>query len=450
MNDEDSLSARLKRYSQVSSAVGGLAARLVGQKLFGIEIDQASHAQGLTSVLGNLKGPLMKVGQFLATVPGALPPEYAEMFLSLQMNAPPMGWAFVRRRMVRELGADWQNRFLEFSQQAIAAASLGQVHRATDTMGNNLACKLQYPAMASIIQADLAQLKLVLSLYENWSSALDTTEVQEEIALRLAEELDYQNEAQNIAIYQHIFQGKEDTYAVHIPSVFNDLSTKRLLTLSWMEGQSLLTKTEAPEEERNILSRRLFMAWYYPFYHFGVIHGDPHPGNYTVRENNHLNILDFGCVRIFPPPFIQGVIDLYRALQQENQDLAVKAYEAWGFKNLNKEMIDIITQWARLLYSPLLDDRVRPIQDILDGSLGWETATKVHAELERLGGIRPPKEFVFMDRAAVGIGSVIMRLKAEQNWHQLFEGLIENFDIDQVERRQKLALNIDSSGNYRT
>ncbi len=450
MNDEDSLSARLKRYSQVSSAVGGLAARLVGQKLFGIEIDQASHAQGLTSVLGNLKGPLMKVGQFLATVPGALPPEYAEMFLSLQMNAPPMGWAFVRRRMVRELGADWQNRFLEFSQQAIAAASLGQVHRAKDTMGNNLACKLQYPAMASIIQADLAQLKLVLSLYENWSSALDTTEVQEEIALRLAEELDYQNEAQNIAIYQHIFQGKEDTYAVHIPSVFNDLSTKRLLTLSWMEGQSLLTKTEAPEEERNILSRRLFMAWYYPFYHFGVIHGDPHPGNYTVRENNHLNILDFGCVRIFPPPFIQGVIDLYRALQQENQDLAVKAYEAWGFKNLNKEMIDIITQWARLLYSPLLDDRVRPIQDILDGSLGWETATKVHAELERLGGIRPPKEFVFMDRAAVGIGSVIMRLKAEQNWHQLFEGLIENFDIDQVERRQKLALNIESSGNYRT
>ena len=441
MNDEDSLSARLKRYSQVSSAVGGLAARLVGQKLFGIEIDQASHAQGLTSVLGNLKGPLMKVAQFLATVPGALPPEYAEMFLSLQMNAPPMGWAFVRRRMVRELGTDWQNRFLEFSQEAIAAASLGQVHRAIDTMGNNLACKLQYPDMASIIQADLAQLKLILSLYENWSSALDTTEVQEEIALRLAEELDYQNEAQNIAIYHHIFQGKEDTFGVHIPSVFKELTTKRLLTLSWMEGQSLLTKTEAPEEERNALSRRLFLAWYYPFYHFGVIHGDPHPGNYTAREDSHLNILDFGCVRIFPPSFIQGVIDLYQALQQENQDLAVMAYQAWGFKNLNKEMIDIITQWARLLYNPLLDDRVRPIQDILDGSLGWETATKVHAELERLGGIRPPKEFVFMDRAAVGIGSVIMRLKAEQNWHQLFEGLIENFNVDQVERRQNLARN---------
>jgi hypothetical protein len=145
-------------------------------------------------------------------------------------------------------------------------------------------------------------------------------------------------------------------------------------------------------------------------------------------------------MRIFPPSFIHGVIDLYRALQHNDRDLAVHAYEAWGFKNLNEEMIDIITQWARLLYGPLLDDRVRPIQDLLDGSLGWETATKVHEELERLGGIRPPKEFVFMDRAAVGIGSVIMRLKAEQNWHQLFEGLIENFDVNAVQQRQMEVL----------
>lgn len=440
MNDEDSLSARLKRYGQVSSAVGGLAARLVGQKLLGIDIDQASHAQGLTAVLGNLKGPLMKVAQFLATVPGALPPEYAEMFLTLQMNAPAMGWTFVRRRMMRELGPDWQSHFLEFSQTADAAASLGQVHRAKDKEGHDVACKLQYPDMASIIQADLGQLKLVLSLYETWSSALDTAEVQEEIALRLAEELDYHNEARNVAIYQHIFEKTQAPLGVHIPQVYTELTTDRLLTLSWMEGVSLLTKTEAPLDERNVLSRRLFNAWYYPFYHYGIIHGDPHPGNYTVRADGELNILDFGCVRIFPPTFIQGVIDLYHALQRNDRELAVHAYEAWGFKNLTEEMIDIITQWAHLLYGPLLDDRVRPIQDLLDGSLGWETATKVHAELERLGGIRPPKEFVFMDRAAVGIGSVIMRLKAEQNWHQLFESLIENFDVEQVEQRQRLAL----------
>lgn len=436
MNDEDSLSARLRRYGQVSTAVGGLAARLVGQKFLNLEIDQTSHAQGLTAVLGALKGPLMKVAQFLATVPGALPPEYSETFLSLQMNAPAMGWAFVRRRMASELGPDWQNRFLEFSMEATAAASLGQVHRAKDKDGQDLACKLQYPDMASIIHADLNQLKMVLSLYETWSKALDTAEVQDEIALRLEEELDYHHEARNVSIYQRIFADTKDAFGVHIPKVFSDHTTKRLLTLSWMEGQSLLTMTESPLEDRNTLAQRLFMAWYYPFYHYGVIHGDPHPGNYTVRPDGELNLLDFGCVRIFPPSFIQGVIDLYRALQRNDQDLAVHAYEAWGFKTLNKEMIDIITQWARLLYGPLLDDRVRPIQDLLDGSLGWETATKVHAELERLGGIRPPKEFVFMDRAAVGIGSVIMRLKAEQNWHQLFESLIENFDVKSVQERQ--------------
>jgi predicted unusual protein kinase regulating ubiquinone biosynthesis (AarF/ABC1/UbiB family) len=440
MKDEDSLSARLKRYGQVSTAVTGLAARLAGQKLLGIEINQASHALGLTAALGNLKGPLMKVAQFLATVPGALPPEYADKFLTLQTNAPEMGWAFVRRRMLRELGPNWQDHFQEFSQNAVAAASLGQVHRARDKSGNDLACKLQYPDMGSAIQADLSQLKLVLSLYETWSSALDTAEVQEEIALRLAEELDYHNEARNISIYHKIFDDKTTTLGVHIPHVHATLSTQRLLTLSWMEGDSLLHKTEAPYEERNLLSQRLFNAWYYPFYHFGIIHGDPHPGNYTVRTDDTLNILDFGCVRIFPPTFIQGVIDLYRALQSNDRDKAVYAYEAWGFKNLNNEMIDVITQWAHLLYEPLLDDRIRPIQSKLDGSLGWEIATKVHTELERIGGIRPPKEFVFMDRAAVGIGSVIMRLKAEQNWHQLFEGLIENFEIRDVERRQNHVL----------
>jgi predicted unusual protein kinase regulating ubiquinone biosynthesis (AarF/ABC1/UbiB family) len=348
--------------------------------------------------------------------------------------------------MAGELGPDWQSRFCEFSEEAVAAASLGQVHRAKDKEGHDLACKLQYPDMASIIKADLGQLKVILSLYESWSQALDTAEVQEEIALRLSEELDYHHEARNIGIYQRIFEGGQDpitkdSFGVHIPHVFSSLTTRRLLTLSWMEGQSLLTKTEAPVEERNLLSRRLFLAWYYPFYHYGVIHGDPHPGNYTVRADGELNILDFGCIRLFSPPFIQGVIDLYRSLQRQDRDLAVHAYEAWGFKNLNEEMIHIITQWARLLYAPLLDDRVRPIQDFSDGSAGWETAAKVHAELERLGGIRPPKEFVFMDRAAVGIGSVIMRLKAEQNWHQLFESLIENFDRRKVAHRQEQALN---------
>ncbi len=432
--DDSTLAGRIKRYAQVSSAVTGLAARLAGEKYLGLAIDRDKHASDLTEILGGLKGPLMKVGQFLATVPGALPPEYAQELLKLQTNAPSMGWNFVRRRMNHELGAQWQEYFQEFSQEATSAASLGQVHRAITKEGIPVACKLQYPDMESAIEADLNQLNLFLNIYETWNKALQTSDIQQEIKDRLQEELDYQLEADHIRLYQKIFASSS---TILIPEVLPHLSTRRLITMSWMDGRSVLSLVDESLDERNEIARRLFHAWYYPLYHYGVIHGDPHPGNYKIhQETQALQLLDFGCVRIFPPTFVWGVIELYHALLSNNRDQAVHAYEIWGFKNLTSEIIEIITQWARLLYAPLLEDRIRPIQDDLDGTAGWETATKVHEELNKAGGIRPPREFVFMDRAAVGIGSVIMRLRAEQNWYKLFNELIENFSPDGMALRQ--------------
>ena len=153
--DKNSLLTRMGRGTRVTGTFAGLATKLAGEKLFGLSIERENHAQQLMGALGNLKGPLMKVGQILATIPEALPPEYAQAFQQLQSNAPPMGWAFVRRRMRNELGPDWQKNFAEFGQEAAAAASLGQVHRATDHQGRHLACKLQYPDMASAIRSDL-------------------------------------------------------------------------------------------------------------------------------------------------------------------------------------------------------------------------------------------------------------------------------------------------------
>lgn len=434
LKDDSNLGGRLKRYVQVTSAMGGLAARIAGERYLGVDINREIHATDLKIILGGLKGPLMKVAQFLATIPGALPLEYAEEFLELQTNAPSMGWSFVRRRMATELGPDWQAKFAEFSKEATAAASLGQVHRARSLDGQDLACKLQYPDMQSAIQADLTQLKIILSVYESFNKALETEEVQREISQRLQEELDYTLEAANINRYRKIFEGRE---TVQIPEVVSALSTRRLLTMTWLEGKPILSFTEATDQERNALAEQLFKAWYEPFYHYGMIHGDPHPGNYTIAPNGALNLLDFGCIRVFPPSFVQGVIDLYHALEKGDRDLAVHAYETWGFKQLSNELIDIISQWAKLLYDPILDDSVRPIQRELDGKQGWEMATKVHEELARAGGIRPPKEFVFMDRAAVGIGAVLMRLKAQANWYRLFNELIEGFSVQDVTERQK-------------
>ena len=157
-NDELSssmTSGRFKRYAKVTSAMGGLAARLAGEKYLGIKLNREQHASDLRAALGGLKGPLMKVAQILATIPDALPKEYVNELSHLQADAPSMGWLFVKRRMKAELGENWLTKFKEFNKNASAAASLGQVHFAVDNQGKNVACKLQYPDMSSAVQADL-------------------------------------------------------------------------------------------------------------------------------------------------------------------------------------------------------------------------------------------------------------------------------------------------------
>src|SRR6476659_7024755 len=142
-------SARARRYANVGAKLGGPAARFAGARFFGVPLNRAANALELAAALGGLKGPIMKLAQLLATIPDALPPEYANELIKLQSQAPPMGWAFVKRRMNAELGAGWEKKFKDFEHHPAAAASLGQVHRATALDGAELACKLQYPDMQS-------------------------------------------------------------------------------------------------------------------------------------------------------------------------------------------------------------------------------------------------------------------------------------------------------------
>ena len=436
MTDESSLTGRVRRYARVSTAMGGLAARLAGQRYLGLPLDRARHANDLRDALGGIKGPLMKVAQLLATIPEALPEDYARELVTLQADAPAMGWSFVKRRMAGELGPDWERKFGRFEHEAAHAASLGQVHRAAAKDGAPLACKLQYPDMGSAVEADLRQLKLILSLYERWDRALSTEEIHAEIAERLREELDYSREAAHLRLYRAILKNEA---RVTVPEPVAALSTRRLLTMNWLDGRKLLEFTDAPQERRNEIALAMFRAWYVPFYEYGAIHGDPHLGNYSVRTDDGINLFDLGCVRIFPARFVRGVIDLYRALLTDDHELAVSAFELWGFDRLNRDMVAALERWARFIYAPLLDDRQREIDDDDSGN-GRAVAAEVHREVKKLGGVKPPREFVFMDRAAVGLGSVFMHLRASINWHRLFEGLIEDFDADALAKRQARAL----------
>ena len=427
-----------KRIIKVGTNVGGFVAKLATKNLFGID-NKEKNAEELTQLLGNLKGPIMKVAQILSTIPDALPKEYANKLSMLQAEAPSMGWLFVKRRMRAELGNNWQDKFNKFNKNAIKAASLGQVHQALQKETNvMLACKLQYPDMISSINADLKQLKLILKIYKQIESTINTENIYQELKDRLVEEADYLNEFKNMLIYKSIFKNNKN---IIVPSPFKNLSTDKLLTMEWLEGKALNKFYSSNKVIRNRIAENLFNAWYYPFYKFGIIHGDPHPGNYTIaNDGKNLNLLDFGCIRIFNPNFVGGVIRLYKALLNDNKEEAAKAYKSWGFTNLNSDLVNALNVWALYLYGPLLEDKIRKIQDHEGAAYAKELLGKVRNDLKKFGGVKPPKEFVLVDRAAIGLGSVFMHLKSELNWHEKFEELIKNFSEKKVLSAQKKIL----------
>ena len=400
---------------------------------------EARNARAVKAALGQLKGPLMKIAQMATTVPDLLPPEFAQELASLQMNAPPMAASFVRRRMAAELGPDWAARFASFDLQPAAAAALGQVHRATATDGRALAVKLQYPDMQSAVESDLAQMRAVMAFGRQMFGAVDTREIAAEISERIREELDYAREAKAMALYGAFFADRDDIAA---PEPLPELSTGRLLTMTWLEGRGLMDFTAADQETRNRVARLLFEAWWTPLIRIGVIHGDPHLGNYTFAgEAARLNLLDFGCIRIFPPSFVDGVLRLYRALIDDDHEAQAEAYRIWGFKGLKRELIETLNIWARFIYGPLLDDRVRTVADgVNPGAYGRREAFQVKQALEKEGPVTVPREFVFMERAAIGLGSAFLRLGAEMNWRRAFEDTLEGFTEAALADRQAAAL----------
>lgn len=435
--ERNRFSARLGRATKVGTSLTGAALQAGASRVFGGGDDKLAGA--LAAALGNTKGPLMKVAQMLSTIPDFLPPEYAEELGQLQAHAPAMGWPFVKRRMRAELGSDWQEKFANFEKEAAHAASLGQVHKAETLNGETVACKLQYPDMSSAVESDVSQLRSLLGLFKRMDGSIDPSEMVGEITDRLREELDYERERKAMRLYGLML---EDKPFVTVPKPYDELSSKRLLTMEWVTGKPLRAFEDAPQEVRNGIAEMLFWTWWGPMNAYGVIHGDPHLGNYQITgEGEGINLLDFGCIRIFPASFVEGVVRLREALRADDFDGCMEAYEIWGFKGLTKELGEVLNVWANFIYGPILDDRVRPIADgIKPGEYGRKEAFQVRKMLKERGPVTIPAEFVFMDRAAIGLGAAYLRLGAELNYCRLFEDSIQGFDAARLEERQETAL----------
>ena len=436
-NETNNYSKRLSRYTNVGKEVGKFTTKFLVNSIIS-DNKSGKNAVALKTALGSLKGPLMKIAQLLSTIPGALPPEYTEELSQLQNMAPPMGKGFVRRRMNTELGLDWADNFINFEYNPFAAASLGQVHKAKTKDENDVVCKLQYPNMISAVEADLKQLDLIFKINKNLDPAIGTDKIREEIAERLREELDYKREASHLKLFSRILKDHND---INIPDLFENLSTDKLLVMSFLNGKPLMNYKHSSQEIRNRIAECLFRAWWVPFGQFGVIHGDPHLGNYSVceikNEVSGINLLDFGCVRRFRPPFVEGVINLYNGLKHNNSELIISSYELWGFKNLNKELIETLNIWANFIYGPILDDRSRTVADGIKPEMyGRKEAFNVYQLLKKIGPVEIPREFVFMDRAAIGLGSVFLHLNANLNLHDLFEEAISGFNAGKLLAKQ--------------
>lgn len=419
-------SSYVSRTGSVVKTATQTALQLFVDGVFKDGVDHKKAAERIRESLGGLKGPIMKIAQMLGNIPGALPDGYREEFLTLQSHAPSMGAFFVKRRMKQELGGDYLSNFQEFDEAAFRAASLGQVHRARLTDGREVVCKLQYPDMKKAVQIDLKHFRFFAKAYQAYAKGIHFADLLDEIEERLCEELDYELEAKNISLFQEIFSRKQFSKIApspECPDVIRELSTKKLLTMQFLKGAHL-DSVELSQDERSTVGQQLFGTWYYPFYSEGVIHGDPHMGNYQISDQGKLQIMDFGCVRHFSKAFIDGIVGLYRGILNDDFDRCYYAFEQWGFENLTKELAEVLLVWARYFYEPLIDDRVRPISEGYSSEEGRLLAKKVIQSLRKKGTVSPPREFVFLDRATVGIGGALMLLRAENNWHQEFENIL--------------------------
>jgi predicted unusual protein kinase regulating ubiquinone biosynthesis (AarF/ABC1/UbiB family) len=437
--ERDRLSARLGRAANLGANLAGAAAAAGAARLLGGADADAQIAAAIKAALGRSKGPLLKVAQMMATIPDFLPPEYAAQLSELQTNAPAMGWPFVQRRMRAELGPGWDAKFKSFSREAVAAASLGQVHKAEDHDGRLLACKLQYPDMASAVESDLSQLQAILGLVKRLGRIVDPSAIGVEIGDRLREELDYEREAKHMALYRAMLAHEP---AINTPDPAPALSAKRLLTMTWLDGRPLKHFLSADQDIRNHIATLLFKAWWGPLARYGVLHGDPHLGNYTFSDDGaRLNLLDFGCVRIFPPNFVAGVVLLRNSLRDHDAAGVREAYRVWGFDDLNDGTVEALTIWARFIYGPMLEDRVRPVaENVAPGEYGRREVIQVKNMLRTHGPVTIPREFVFMDRAAIGLGSALLHLRAEINFCALFDAEVAGFDVTSMGARQTQAL----------
>jgi predicted unusual protein kinase regulating ubiquinone biosynthesis (AarF/ABC1/UbiB family) len=385
-----------------------------------------AHIRNAERVVGSskeLRGAFMKLAQMLSMRQDIFPTEALEVLSVVQSAVPPMPWAQVRQVLVDELGAPPEERFGRFEHEAFAAASLGQVHRAETKSGEAVAVKVQYPGVAKTVRDDVKNVQALLRILtaiarDVMRQDFDREEVAAELEARLAEELDYRQEAKNLARFRKLLA---DDPEVEIPLVHAKLSTSRVLTMSFLEGYPIqdIMAPGVDDDLKDWVGLKLFRLFWRQVLEFGVLHTDPHPGNYLVTHHPHIGILDFGAIRVLEPEIRRGYLTLARGLVTHDDALVVDAARQLGALGPDDDA-DALVRIVHISCEPLERDAVF---DPKTFDLVERTAQVTQLAVQhRL--FRAPGHQVFLGRALLGLDAYLRALARARNWHREFRDIV--------------------------
>lgn len=420
----------IERLLRLGSLVGRVGASVAVEQLLSLvrsgpsrQLHQVANlvlnAERIVHDLGELKGAAMKVGQMLSLQDSLLPPEVTGVLRALQQQAPPIPFDAVKRQLDAELPG-WEKTIKQLEPAAIAAASIGQVHRGVLFDGRSIAVKIQYPGIAEIIEADLVNLRRLLqSLFALFTDA-DFGPVWGELRDRLREELDYVNEAENLRRMAELWAGSD---AVVIPGVIDEASSRRVLTMEYVAG---FTPDEACADERPQALRDRWGAVLFDFllrglFEHRMIHADPNLANFSFLADGRVVVYDFGCVKSVPPTIVQGYRELSRAALDGRRFDVPTLLAAMGVSTASGGPV------SAELVAPVLDLATKMLDDERPYRFGYDDQLLrqlIDMHVSRFGemkDIRFPHHIIFINRTAVGHFGNLSRLRAAAPWRRMLE-----------------------------
>ncbi len=377
-------------------------------------------AEDAAKVLGEMKGAIMKAGQMLSFIADGLPPQAQAALASLQSDVPPMAPSLAESVIKQELGLDVGRLFLDWDPIPIAAASIGQVHKAVMPDGRLVAVKVQYPGVQQALKGDLDNAQLLYGIFSQFTlKGVDVKALVDELRVRMAEELDYTIEAGYQKEFYELYKGHP---FIHIPQVIQERSSRKVLTTEWVEGlrwdEFLASSTDNARQKAGEILFRFSQAC---VHEHGIFNADPHPGNYRLHKDGSITFLDFGLVKRWKAGELQRLIPVLEAmLSQDAIKMVDSAIEA-GFLPSNHGLDpELIYEYASQPYKPL-------IQNYFQYSKNWVSST-LHEVLDLKGrygevikAFNMPAYYLLLDRLEWGINALLGRLEAGNTWRCILE-----------------------------